>query len=1111
MSFRICLILVGLWSVLALAVELPRTPERATVALPNFSQEVLAFEREPVDWLGRVVNAGWGGGRGGPERIGGWLDQNWLLVDYLDRSADYTSHEWLKHRGIRAEVYGSNEYQETIHFHEEGAKKLFWDNGIARDFMGERVLSEHYNLKVESWAKTQGFDAFIVCNNAPRWWSVINYDLLTSPLLGDATSQDNIGGPLNRIGAGSHGRYCDSCNAKFFHHLEATGRLPEFRARYKHIRDYVQEHLGPLFRQLPPSVKHAYDRAEGERIAQICHDPVMAEYMKFLHLCHLHSFSQYYRDNHLVATRQGKPYSVHGNQGGSFIGPAAYQIVLSDFVDTVWFETSGISAYDIFKFRWNNAWGALSFQMGRAMAGGQRPFMRMTRFQKHTPDMVEHEMAEECAGGGVLFVNQAHFEKEPPLADLVRQYYAFRQERRALFTDEGKRRVAEVALAYSVPTMLYRGYHYTADAPPHNSFSGMARALEEGHLPYEVVILNHPELRRDHVTLDKLRRYRLLILPALECLSDAQVELVGKYLDAGGAVGLLGESGLRDENNQPRKSPPTESWKKRGRVVDLLDGDAFLACRATESEATRRLTEKAIAATRKALNDDLVLQGDLPRMLWVKTWEHFGEFVSLHFVNYDVNFESGSATPTQPTRVSFRMPQGVPAEEAAFLTPDGGSTPLPFTSRSGRIEATLPSIRVYGIVVIGRRGLDAARSALLRGDAWLDRARFASQEAATQAEAVRKLRSPESASAYAQAAQQLLQRVAEREDKRYFERVKTMANTDGAVLALDFGGKQAQAPWQLVAADSDYTAERRFGWLPPHDASEPTPEELYYAMARRFPDGSDREIKARSLLFWPYRELPPEPLRMSLCCGTPRRFQMDLADGLYEVRVVTVNPSWILRNYLVSGMVWCNGHAVGLDTALDKGSFASGTFTAEARGGKIELTFGGSTGWAVAAIVVRPAQKPTSAPLADGSLREWRVSPRYANPDWHPIRQTRCPPEAKLAAPAPDGWTIVKAPPAGIGLVDLGSNRDAAIGDIVYAATTIASDRGRTAKLRLGSSSSAVAWLNGQEVAYLPNVKGVQRDEFVGEVSLKAGRNVLVLKLQRFWERRWLFYASLTD
>ena len=108
------------------------------------------------------------------------------------------------------------------------------------------MLSKHYNMKVESWAKQAGFNAFIVCNNAPRWSAVINYDWLTSPLLGYAISQDNIGGPTSRIGPGGHGRYCDFCNAKFLHYLTTTGKLPEFRRKYGHIRDYLQTNLGEV-------------------------------------------------------------------------------------------------------------------------------------------------------------------------------------------------------------------------------------------------------------------------------------------------------------------------------------------------------------------------------------------------------------------------------------------------------------------------------------------------------------------------------------------------------------------------------------------------------------------------------------------------------------------------------------------------------------------------------------------------------------------------------------------------------------------------------------------------------------------------------------------------
>ena len=115
---------------------LPETDERPAIALPDFGAELRAFDapyRQPVAWWPHVVNAAWGGGRGGPQRNGGWIDQNWEFVDCLDRSGDYSTHEYLTHRGIWYEVYGSNEYQETIHFHEDGAKKLLWDNGIARD------------------------------------------------------------------------------------------------------------------------------------------------------------------------------------------------------------------------------------------------------------------------------------------------------------------------------------------------------------------------------------------------------------------------------------------------------------------------------------------------------------------------------------------------------------------------------------------------------------------------------------------------------------------------------------------------------------------------------------------------------------------------------------------------------------------------------------------------------------------------------------------------------------------------------------------------------------------------------------------------------------------
>lgn len=135
-----------------------------------------------------------------------------------------------------------------------------------------------------------------------------------------------------------------------------------------------------------------------------------------------------------------------------------------------------------------------------------------------------------------------------------------------------------------------------------------------------------------------------------------------------------------------------------------------------------------------------------------------------------------------------------------------------------------------------------------------------------------------------------------------------------------------------------------------------------------------------------------------------------------------------------------------------------------------------------------------------------RVSPRYPNPDWWPVRQVRFSPEDDLTGRRAS-WTEVRSDAAGV--VDLGSNSQAATGEVVYTSTVIAADTAEQRALSLSSTSSCIAWVNGEEVAYLPNVKGLQAEECRVSVALRAGENVLTLKLERYWERNWMFRATV--
>lgn len=1110
---------------LAGAVALPEAPTPAQPVLPDLAQ-VRQFGVQPVSWWPYVINAGWGGGRGGPERLAGWTADNWLLLDYLDRSGDFTSNDWLTHRGIWYEVYGHNEYQETIHFHLDGARKLLWDNGLARDFEGERVLSPEYNNSQQWWKDRIGWDAYIVCNNAPRWSAVIDYDLISAAALGHATSQDNIGGPTSRIGAGSHGRYCDYCSRRFFDYLARTNRLPDFRKQYRNIREYVQATQADTIGQLPPFGKWTFDPPQAEVIARLCEPPVMNQYQKFLYLSHLANWLTYYRDCKLTAGRLGREFDVHGNQGGSAIGATPYQVALADFVDTVWFESQGISAYDMFRYHWNNADGALRYVLGRAMTRGEKPFMSMLKFHKLTPDITEHELAECCAGGGVLFPYQDSFSKEPVLQQLLTSYFRFRHEHRALYQPQNSRPLSDVGLVYSIPSLMYHDYMYSVSKPL-CTFEGVARACQEGQVQYDVVIMNHPEIHADHWGLAELKRYRVLVLPASECLSDAQVALLTDCLKAGGTLLVAGDCGTRDEDNVPRVTPPLARWQQAGRVVLLRPGKAYAPPRAAESEATQTQAAETLTGLREAVKAPVV-QGALPRLLWVKTWTHRGPagasgrgrasagpsgasgggrasarpseadgpLFSAHFVNYDVDWESGRATDTAALPLTLRLPAGVVAEEAQWLLPGQPARLLNFQRQGTTLTLTLPPVHVYGLLLIGPKGAERGASEELQAAALNARLKLAG--------------GGEQASGPAAAAG-LLQQQAAAADQAYLQGLRQAVQSDTATLRLAFGAAQDFADWKAVGPDTAYTAERGFGFLPATDDSEPLPDETYYDSAQKYGRGLvGPQPAALRLPFWPYREPTPQPLQFSLASGTPRSFRLDVPQGLYRVRLVNVNPSWTNLNFRVSGMVACNGEVRLADVPLEKSSLVARDFVAQSREGHLDLAFGGATGWGVAALLLEPVHGMGVNGRRPLPLCDWQLSPRYPNPEWW--RTVTTPLEGQLGKLPLAGWTkqhvaLQPWPLGGLPVVDLGSNREAETGDVVYAVTTIPGPR-TGATLSFGATSQATLWLNGKPLGFVPNEKGL-REELVAPLSLTGKENKLVVKLQRFWERRWMFAATV--
>ncbi|MED5261934.1 MAG: hypothetical protein VX574_06015, partial [Myxococcota bacterium] len=702
-----------LW--LAATVALSAAPEwpagsPVEVVFPDYGKAVREFEANPPEWNRTLVNVGWGTGRGAPERRDGWYRKHWLWIDSVDRSGSTATNDFLEHRGIFRDWSGPNEYQETLHFREEGALELLVEHGgLVRDRQNRPVLHRKFNLGSPAWSKRADYDVYMASHTAPRWHAISNYDWVQSPLFGDGLSQDNIGLALN--GEGSTG---DIDDRKFRWHLERTGRLPKYRERGKNIREDFRRRLAPKLRGLSAAGAAARRRE----------DRVWREYWRFQNLANLYAFSRSYRDAKAVARGQGRAFDVHGNQAGWVFGFDPYQVVLSDFVDSLWMESSGFLEYDLVEQDWTNAWGPFRFQMADALAGDAKPVLAMSTVRKRTPDLLAAAWAEASAGGGVMMLNTELDPEGGAARRTSDDFLEFRDRHRALFEREGRRRYAQVALLYSLPTAFYEQSVRQPDSPLMRNLAGTTRALEEGHVPFDVVILDDPEFRNERVTLADLQRYRVVIAPSVALLSERQRGLLASYLAGGGTLAVVGGLGDRDERGRLRKAPVLETLRKAGKVIEPLDGKGFGPARTKRTPRIEAGWRRFADAVRQAVGTPLI-EGALPPRLWVKTWRHGEDLLSFQFVNTDLDPREGKARPTRATPVSLALPEGFEAKEARWLVPGRPERDLPFEVHADRATLEIPRVDVYGVLVLGPRGGERRQSLLRRARRHLLRVRHA--------------------------------------------------------------------------------------------------------------------------------------------------------------------------------------------------------------------------------------------------------------------------------------------------------------------------------------------------------------------------------------------------
>jgi hypothetical protein len=244
-----------------------------------------------------------------------------------------------------------------------------------------------------------------------------------------------------------------------------------------------------------------------------------------------------------------------------------------------------------------------------------------------------------------------------PISPTLAPFIRFFHTRRDLLREA--KVVADVAVFRSFPSQVFADSRYS------KLTYDVEQTLIDNHICFQIIYNQH---------LDDLKPYHALILAGCVAISDEHIKHIEKYLKSGGRLCIIGQVGTYDEWMLPRAKP----------VFDQLQ----------DSKVVRIAEEGDILnAIRKACNNELTLSVQAGSGLCSELTEQTGKRL-VHLVNYWPD-------SMKNIRVAVKLPNGRHAKTVTLVSPQRQNDYiLPFESRGGYVEFTVPEVSIYEIAVI---------------------------------------------------------------------------------------------------------------------------------------------------------------------------------------------------------------------------------------------------------------------------------------------------------------------------------------------------------------------------------------------------------------------------
>jgi hypothetical protein len=307
------------------------------------------------------------------------------------------------------------------------------------------------------------------------------------------------------------------------------------------------------------------------------------------------------------------------------------------------------------------------------------------------------------------------FAGSDPLRPEMLRYVDFYRTNRDLFA--GTKDAANVAVLRSYPSITYNQRSVQLATVL------VEQALIQGRVPFDLVFDEH---------LEDLSKYRVLVLPETECLSDTQLASIRKFVAGGGGLVATGQAGRYDLWRRLRVEPglkglvdaqpaakdyeeevvavevggaPMRKDYDKGRVVYIpavrFDGPVPEFGRYFQVDPRfwklpqngREITD----GVRWAARDDILVEVSGPEYLVANTVEQPEKRRMLvHLVNYN----AGKEPALNPVEVICRIPAGQSARRVGVVSPDAaGLEALGVKMDGPKVSFHVP-VKTYSVAVI---------------------------------------------------------------------------------------------------------------------------------------------------------------------------------------------------------------------------------------------------------------------------------------------------------------------------------------------------------------------------------------------------------------------------